>query len=293
MRKLLCLVVFTAACLNAGRAAILVGAGGSGVITFASRPLAGEWATKSIPGLDTSFGSAADLLNAVQTNAFAASISNQVLDAGGANPPGQNALASWTSGSTSNLWTRPTGNGATLLMATLQNVTGADQGALRISYTLGQSAGGAVEQVSEHQVYYSLSGALGSWVNIPALSGGGSGTKSNTVTLAGTWTNGGLLHLLWADDNAPGGVDHGYSIDDISFAASSTAPVLTMTRLDDAHAALSWPTNAAGYSLQSSTNLDSAANWVTTPAPYPTLGSLFSTNVTLIGAMKYFRLISP
>ena len=264
MRTLLFLLALNVAGFTAGRAAISVGAGGSGVISFDSRPPSGEWSTKSIPGLDTSFSSAADLLNAVQTNATAASISAPVLDGGGANPPGQNALAAWTSGGTSNLWTRPTGNGATLLMATLQNATGADQAALRIIYTLGQSAGGPAEQAPAHQVYYSLSGALGSWVNILALSGGGPGVRSNTVALSETWTNGSPLYVLWADDNAVGGVDHGYSIDDISFSfntgAGPSLPTIPdfITDVREAVSLVVRGTNSAGTASGLTYSLDAA-----------------------------------
>jgi hypothetical protein len=157
----------------------------------------------------------------VQTNASAISINTQVLDAAGANPPGQNTVAAWSSGGTGGLWTRPTANGATLLMATLMNATGADQNALRITYTLGQSGGTPAEQVPAHQVYYSFSGELGSWLNIPGLSGGTAGAKSNVIAFATPWTNGATLYVLWIDDNATGGVDRGYSIDDISFAPTT------------------------------------------------------------------------
>ena len=77
------------------------------------------------------------------------------------------------------------------------------------------------EQAPAHQVYYSFSGELGSWVNIPGLSGGTAGVKSNLVALAATWTNGAPLYVVWLDDNATGGVDRGYSIDDISFAPTT------------------------------------------------------------------------
>src|SRR6185503_14316164 len=135
--------------------------------------------------------------------------------------PGQNTVAAWSSGGTGALWTRPTANGATLLMATLMNATGADQNALRIAYTFGQSGATPTEQAPAHQVYYSFSGELGSWVNIPGLSGGAAGAKSNLVVLARTWTNGATLYVLWVDDNATGGVDRGYFIDDISFAPTT------------------------------------------------------------------------
>ncbi len=221
MRQLFFLLAVLGTFVPFARGAIVVGANGSGILSFATRPAASEWSTRSITGTDVLFANSNDLNNAVQTNALAISINTQVLDSGGANPPGQGTVAAWSTGGTGGLWTRPTANGATLLMATLMNATGAEQNALRITYTLGQSSGTPAEQAPAHQVYYSFSGELGSWVNIPGLSGGVAGARSNIVTLATTWTNGAPLHVLWLDDNATGGVDRGYSIDDISFAPTT------------------------------------------------------------------------
>jgi hypothetical protein len=217
MRNLLRLLVLVPFCFASARAAISVGASGSGEISFGILPPADEWATRSIAGSELAFLNAGDLNAAVQTNS-AALITTAMVDALGALPPGQNALASWTSSGTGALWTRPAANGATLLLATLQNNSGADQPVLQISYTLGQSGATPAEQAPGHEVYYSFSGAPGSWVSIAALSGGVTGFKSNIVALTGTWSSSAPLYVLWADDNTPGGIDRGYSIDNISFA---------------------------------------------------------------------------
>ena len=234
------------------------------MIHFGTRPPASEWATKSISGLDVSFVSPADLDHAVQTNASAAAISTQLLDASGANPPGQNTLAAWTSGGTSNIWTRPTANGATLLMATLQNNTGGEKNVLQITYTLGQSGSTPPEQCPAHQVYYSLTGALGSWINIPALSGGSPGARSASVNLSDLWPNGAVLYVLWADDNATGGVDRGHSIDTISFLARKLAnnppPALSITPTDATHAEIKWPASASAFVLESAPGLGGTNN---------------------------------
>lgn len=299
MRKLLSILTLTAAFLNPAGAAISIGTGGSGMINFGTRPPVSEWATKSIPGLDVSFASPSDLDHAVQTNASAVSINTQLLDASGANPPGQNTLAAWTSGSSSNLWTRPTANGATLLMATLQNDTGGEKNVLQITYTLGQSGGTPPEQASAHQVYYSLTGAVGSWVNIPALSGGSPGPRSASVNLAGDWPNGATLYVLWADDNATGGVDRGHSIDTISFLARKLAvrppPVLTIGLIDATHAEIKWPASASTYVLESAPGLGGTNTWSTLGAAgqYPSSSGFFRTNFTTTGALKFFRLRQP
>ena len=296
MRKLHFILAVTAAFLNPARAALSIGAGGSGMINFGIRPPASEWATKSIPGLDVSLASATDLDHAVQTNASAASINTQLLDASGANPPGQNTLAAWTSGSSSNLWTRPTANAATLLMATLQNDTGGEKNVLQITYTLGQSGITPPEQAPAHQVYYSLTGTLGSWINIPALSGGTPGVRSASVNLASVWTNGSTLYVLWADDNATGGVDRGHSIDTVSFLARKLAvnppPALTIRPTDATHAEISWPASASTFALESTPGLGGTNTWnaLGVAGQYFSSGGFFRTNLLTGGGSKWFRL---
>jgi hypothetical protein len=53
---------------------------------------------------------------------------------------------------------------------------------------------------------------------------------------------------------------------------------------------ISWPTSAAGFQLQSNTNLVSTNSWVTVSAPLSTNGSTISALVPLQGAQNFFRL---
>ncbi len=216
MRTLLSLLALAFLLPARIHAAIAVAPGGSGVISFNSLPPVSEWSTRSLAGTELTFTTAAALDAAVQTNR-AAIITNAPLDGLGAVPPGQNTLASWSGGGTTALWTRPAANSATLLMATLQNNTGENQTVAVISYTLAQSGTTPAEQAPAHEVFYSLTGEAGTWVKIPALSGGTPGARSATVSLNGVWTNGATLFVLWADDNTTGGVDRGWSLDDIVF----------------------------------------------------------------------------
>lgn len=197
-------------------------------LAFASRPPATEWATRSITGGTASFTTTAALDAAVVTNT-AASITTQVLDGGTANPPAANALAQWTGGGTAYLATRPTGNGATLLMARLRNDTGAEANTLSVSYTLGQLGTFLAETIPGHQVYYSLNGAANSWVLVPELSGGTLGAHSHTITLLGNWAGGATLYLLWADSNAPNGTDHCYTLDDLTVVPGLAAVPLSVS----------------------------------------------------------------
>jgi hypothetical protein len=54
---------------------------------------------------------------------------------------------------------------------------------------------------------------------------------------------------------------------------------------------VTWPTNATGFTLQSTTNLTSPAGWITnSPAPVVVNGQNTVTN-PISGAQKFFRLI--
>jgi hypothetical protein len=56
---------------------------------------------------------------------------------------------------------------------------------------------------------------------------------------------------------------------------------------------LSWPTNSAGFILQSTTNLLGAAAWVpVSPAPVVVNGQYTATNI-IAGAQQFFRLATP
>jgi hypothetical protein len=222
------------------RGAISIGPSGSGVITFTTLPATTDWSTRTLTGADDSFDTVAALDAAVNgpTNA-ASSISASLIDFSPTNPPAQNALASWSSGGNMYIQTRPTGNAATELMATLQNNTGSNVTGLTITYTLAAAGTLRVEQVPSHQVYYSLSGAAGSWTKVPTLSDAAAGTVSGTVAFASAWTGTSLAYLLWVDDNSTNGTDNSWSIDNFSAGALLGAVQMSVT--------LTTPTNAQHF----------------------------------------------
>ncbi len=275
-------------------AAIPVTTAGSGTNRFTARPAPSEWATGFISGTDVLFGNVAQLRNAVQTNVSATSLNNQLLDAGSANPPSQNALAAWTLGGSSSVSTRPTLVGATLLVATLVNNTGMNQNGLQIAYTLQASGSSPDEQVPGHEVFYSLSGGVGTWTPIAELSGGLLGASIAVIGLSSPWTNGGSLFVLWADDNATAGVDRSYSLDDVSFAAVPEPIRLTLRRIDATRAEMTWGTNAMAYRLESNADLANP-NWtiIGSPGQYPIGGGVFRTNILINSGQRHFRLQAP
>ena len=222
---------------NAGAASVVAGIGYTS--DFSALPAAADWSTRSFGGTgSTASGeitSAVALDAAVQTNT-AALITAQLGSLTG-NPPNASGTAGWASAGFY-LQTRPTSTAATLLMATLINVTGGDTASFQVMYDyVTNRAANVAEEVRGHRVFYSLSGAANSWVFIPALSQTGQGTLNATVSLTGTWTNGGKLYLLWADDNGSGSPDDANDIDNFFVAALAAAPSCTLAA----------PTNGASF----------------------------------------------
>lgn len=85
--------------------------------------------------------------------------------------------------------------------------------AFEVSYDLG---GGlfSPEQVPGFRGYFSLTGEANSWVVIPGLCTGTTGTVATVISFPefGVWFPGAPLFLLWADDNGPNS-DGYYTID--------------------------------------------------------------------------------
>jgi len=191
-----------------------VGAGGY-TNAFGAQPPAADWSHATLTGGSTTVGSEGDMDTAVQAFS-AASISAQTV-ADAANPPGAGVVANWSS-TGFYLQTRPTGNAATLLMCSLLNTLGSEAVAVNVQFDHAQS-GVLAEQVASFQVYYSLSGAVGTWVRVPALSSAAVGTVSGTISLF--WPNNSSLYLLFADDNADvSSPDTAMQIDNFSVTAT-------------------------------------------------------------------------
>lgn len=217
-------------CLNlAGQAAVVGPAGYTN--DFASRPAAGDFSTSGsgIAGAAADITTPAALDGAVQ-NVKPGSIGAQVTDSSASNPnnpPAKLAPALWTSGGSAYLVTRPTGNAATLLMATLVNNTGTNCNALRLQYQLTVGATSS-EEVPGQRVYYTL-GSSNPWEVLPAISDlNVSALLTTNVLLSQTWSNGGTLYVLWADDNSASSTESAYEIDNFFAAAYYTNPPLTI-----------------------------------------------------------------
>jgi len=157
-------------------------------------------------------------------------------------PPSLNALARYNSGGFY-LQTRPTTVDYDVLLGTFHNDSGLDRGTIIIDYDLaGIVSSDATRSESSglwgHRVYYSLTGAAGTWVHIPDLDtadGSAGGHKTATITPSSAWEVGANLYILWADDNGPdsdtanGPKEPAWTIDNLKIAFQ-TEPIAIVTQ---------------------------------------------------------------
>jgi hypothetical protein len=75
-----------------------------------------------------------------------------------------------------------------------------------------------------------------------------------------------------------------------SLALGTISPPQLRISRAEANVLLSWPINATGFTLQSTTNLDAAAVWTTNlPSPVVVNGQNVVTN-SISGKQQFFRL---
>jgi hypothetical protein len=255
---------------------------GAGPVTFDTLPFAVEFSTVSWPGGANGTADTAAIVNGRVQLLDAGTINLPLGEATGA-PPDAAGTARWASAGRY-LITRPTGTFGDLLMARLQNDSGATRTAVDISYNLTVESP-VTEQISGHLVYYSQTGAPSSWLQIPGISGNGTtGLKSATLNLSATpWTVSSLLYVLWVDDNGSGSPDSAVEID--NFSVTIRRPALSI-RYSTSLVNVTWPPGSGV--LQSKTNL-ADPTWTDVPGA----GSSGSATFPAEGPNKFFVLRAP
>ncbi|MBI5388714.1 MAG: Ig-like domain-containing protein [Verrucomicrobia bacterium] len=200
---------------------------------MAARPAETEWATAVLPGGGTTYADVAGMDAGVAT-LDAATITTQ-LPTSGTVPPGTSALGFRYNTAGFYIQSRPTTantNAANVLMATLQNDSGSPITSLVIAYDYGISdlQGAGTDELPGLYAYYSLSGAPGSWISIPALSGSDTaGNVTATIDLSATpWSAGSTMYIVWADDNDEGQSDTGRTLDNVVFVPGNVVIPLSV-----------------------------------------------------------------
>ena len=210
-------------------AAIPVGAGGAGPLTFGTAPVQADFAGAVLRGGGATFADATAMDAAVQTIDVSSNFFSALLTVAEA-APGTHAGAFRYNSTGRYLQARPTTGGtnaASVLLGTFQNTSGGDLPNLSLSYDFAVFVPVAGE-LPGFNVYYSLTGLPGSWTVIPALTQTEVAGNQSAALSLGAWPNSAFLYLLWVDDNANGITDPGYTIDNLSIALPGIPPSITV-----------------------------------------------------------------
>ena len=197
--------------------------------SFSTLPAAADWSYINLAGANSTYTTPAQMDAAVAA-LTASSITTQLnTDPSPAAAPGTNAFGNWNQAGLF-IHTRPTGNGASIIMCTLVNGIGNPASSVTISYDFTRVSIGAEDDpaFNGHRAYYSLTGLANSWTVISEFtvtdSSFVSGRLTSTLNIA--WPSGGTLYVLWADDNGvPVSPDTALEIDNFSASAVSAAQV--------------------------------------------------------------------
>lgn len=245
-------LLLLAAALPGLHAATLTQVGVTVTETFDTAPAAADWKTLGVAGDSNRFTSVAGLDAGVNagsgsTPAFSTNLALVALNSGTTSAANTNAGHNST---TKRIFTRPTGNAYTALVATLTNNTGATLSTVTVNYDLQVTAYNN-EHAAGHRVFYSLTGAAGSWVKLADVSGISTSQACIQAISGISLAPGAKLYVLWADDNASlnGGTDDILGIDNVEWnceAAPVQPPVAPATPIAFGS---SWKFNDKGVDL--------------------------------------------
>lgn len=202
--------------------------------TFGSAPAAADWLSAGMGGNSNAAVTTAIQMDAAvnsglnDTDPDALPFSSTLASGTGANQLGALATvasygtgvnARWNS-TTGAIFTQPTNNYYQALLATVTNSTGGTLNSLSLTYDLYNVSNTADENhVNGHRVYFSTTGAAGSWVNLSDFNGIDDTTANLTTTINGlNWASGTSVYVMWADDNASS-ADATLALDNVRWTA--------------------------------------------------------------------------
>ncbi len=182
----------------------------NGPFTFDVAPPLTDFTTASIGAGGTTY-TTPEALNAAVQGLSVSAIPNALPTVAEATP-GTNGLARWNS-TLQSIQTRPTANGATILLGKFVNTTDRFITDFQILYDQANS-NAVTNELLGHSLYYSTTGLANSWVPL-GLTGEATPQPNYFANFVAdgkpNWNQN--LYLLWADDNGDGQTDTGYTID--------------------------------------------------------------------------------
>ena len=226
-----------AALVGTASAAVSIPIGGT-TVNFATVPSNADWSSVSVGGGAgdlTVLGSVPNGMDVATTGvsatlAWPGTATNWTTNSITTMPAAQslNAAMRYVTGSQTIL-TGPTGNRYSALVGRFQNNAGGTIESLSLAWTLGSpfapGGTGAVgtDPIAGLHVYFSKTGATGSWTLFSAPHGTVGVVGPTTLTIPSGVPLGSDLYIAWVDDNGPGGgtapnLEGNFTIDDVAIS---------------------------------------------------------------------------
>jgi hypothetical protein len=187
---------------------------------FTTAPVIADFATGVTPGANTVINDTTTWDTTV--NASAASVYASAVGTSATNPPTTTANVFRHNTDPAALWLQSsaTGGSSVGLVAKLDNETPNYISSLTVDFDFAETAAetGTTTGPPGYRVYWSPTGATGSWSFLGAPLA--SQHYSFNIPALGTTFGDNTGYVLWSDDNAEGGTDGQYHIDNVTFNAT-------------------------------------------------------------------------
>jgi uncharacterized repeat protein (TIGR03803 family) len=99
--------------------------------------------------------------------------------------------------------------------------------------------------------------------------------------------------LLQADDGNLYGTTYSGGASNCGTIFRIVMPAVLNSRVSGNELVLSWPTNHVGFTLQSSTNLNSSTNWIDSTSAPAVVGAQFTVTNSISNSAQFYRLKKP
>lgn len=269
-------------------AAISVTGAGAGPLDFATAPASpADFSTLSVAGAAGDIETVAALDAAVVMTD--ASTVTTALGSSATVPPSANAVFRHNT-TLLLLQSHPTGNNYNLMLMKMVNAAGGTITSFTLRYDFGVANTPAAELVPGHRVFFSVTGAPGSWQFLPSLSGLSANAPGVSAAITGiSWPAGANAYILWADDNSLPNLDQANTIDNLAITGVSTTieptTIAIVTPTNNQRVAVCGDLTVTTTTTGAITNVDFLVDGVffTNDATFPFGGTVMVPTTTPLG----------